>query len=1172
MKLKTAIILTCIFFAGITVCSAGEKSPVSYHLSFDDMGFLDECYVARSGLKTPEERKLELVGGRFGKALFLGAVPLIMDDDNMSGIDLDLVTAVIYNVAMAGRKGTGYDEPFIWGAGKLHPAYGSVAFWVRGPLRPGQLFNQSASSFGRLEKELIEIRLEDDGSICAYVEDARYVQHTVRTNPVWKDNAWIHITFLWDCSSGVSLWVNGKEEATSMGTGSWWENQRPSLFHFPMAGAAYDEFYIFNRPVTPQEIKELYGKNSPPQKSTGSARFDNAAIGRLKKAFCAVPSSLPVLEPSNGAALVFREITPERIHDEGVSGWWLSDGRYECAWPHEYGMFTIIPGDSDYHAEKADILPPLWADVNYMTFEGNLDGVTVLKGSRNGEFDTEPVITVPENDGFFYGSMVGNLGNSEIRIPFTKARGTPPDFEGEDINLPLSGDLRLHEVGLFNVSEKPLPLLPGDCTFYINQEPVELNDTRYPHSLGALFPVYDREQAGLYRNFHADTPVILNLPPMTKLNLMTEPFVGKSAYDTIILDMQITSPVDNTILAVRFLDPAAPAHLWSHAEVRLKGFDAGEFQRLRLALSFAPVFLVEGDRLWVQLLASDGLHIVTGSPANPASVTLRPVLNRTEAEHAYSFKIMRPAVMTYSKMFEYMPWRITGRFPDVDSPENFNGPFDMVYPWQAVLKVNPSDRTANIYKELVTGGHNNHTVSPESNIISSALKSAPANAPDWAVYFRTFQAYRARIITWWRHHQRSDGQVGGGWNDDTLVFSSDHGREGGYSDMIMDSNPDARILYNNVFDGFDRSNLFKDGYCRIYPMDRLHNGDFIRERYKSLIYNLGDPRSATWAMEEAWRWEKPEETPLNYGDGTAFLFGKNVLEWYWNRKRVEEPYELKDRDAMLKTLRCAAELCDDTRLWRFTEARVHTDDQSPYGSNIMHYLLNGSFGKRDRSGGVYFTHVSITLGLGWIEGGGSGLARMVEYSGNDGVTVQMYSFDEFVRTVTARLYRLDSGEYTVSLRSDRDGDGEFETLVSEDRQHLERFGKLTVQVPPKVPVILEVKQLTADPFPGSLPDLATSAYYIRKQGSSLSITVHNIGCAPSGPFTVTVLDKNNEEQKTVNVKSLESPEDFVPRNVEVVISGLPALELYRVRIDMENKVREIFEENNEVDFVVGGGL
>jgi hypothetical protein len=436
------------------------------------------------------------------------------------------------------------------------------------------------------------------------------------------------------------------------------------------------------------------------------------------------------------------------------------------------------------------------------------------------------------------------------------------------------------------------------------------------------------------------------------------------------------------------------------------------------------------------------------------------------------------------------------------------------------------------------------------------------------VYFREFEKFRERIILWWRHHQRSDGQVHGGWNDDTLVFSSDHGREGGYSDMILDSYPDALILYNNVFNGFDRTNLFKGGYCRITPMDDLHNGDFVRERYKSLIYNLGDPRSATWAMEEAWHWGKPDRTPVNYGDGTAFLFGKNVLEWYWNRKRVDQPYELKDRSDLVTRLRRAAEACNDTTLWRFTEAGVHTDDQSPYGSGIMHSLLNGGFGIRPKSEGVYFTHVNITLGVGWMKGGGSDLARLVEYSGNDGFRVQMYSFDSFNREVTARLYRPDSGEYTVTLRSDRDGDGTFETPVYDRTEHLMHFGRLTFTVPPKIPVLFEVKQISADPDPGSLPDLATSTYYIKRLGSSLVVTVHNIGCAPSGSFTLTVLDDHDRELRTVNVGSIESPEDFVPRHVDVTVTGLPSLEMYRIIIDRENAVREIFEENNTVDFVV----
>ena len=128
--------------------------------------------------------------------------------------------------------------------------------------------------------------------------------------------------------------------------------------------------------------------------------------------------------------------------------------------------------------------------------------------------------------------------------------------------------------------------------------------------------------------------------------------------------------------------------------------------------------------------------------------------------------------MTSSKMFEYMPWRITQRFPDLDAPENFNGPFDMVYPWQAVLKVNPMNSLANIYRELVTNGHNTNRFPTGETPYSPEHFNAPDNAPDWAAYFRKFRSFRDRIITWWRHHQRSDGQAGGGWNDDTLVFSS----------------------------------------------------------------------------------------------------------------------------------------------------------------------------------------------------------------------------------------------------------------------------------------------------------------------------------------------------------------------------------------------------------------
>ncbi|MBT4485567.1 MAG: hypothetical protein HOC71_18015, partial [Candidatus Latescibacteria bacterium] len=142
----------------------------------------------------------------------------------------------------------------------------------------------------------------------------------------------------------------------------------------------------------------------------------------------------------------------------------------------------------------------------------------------------------------------------------------------------------------------------------------------------------------------------------------------------------------------------------------------------------------------------------------------------------------------------------------------------------------------------------------------------------------------------------------------------------------------------------------------------------------------------------------------------------------------------------------------------------------------------------------------------------------------------------------------------------------------EMNQHLSRFGRLSVQVPPKVPVILDVKQIRREPDPGDLPDLATSSYYIKKKGDSLVVTIHNIGCAPSGPFTITVFDPLNNELKSVKLDSIESPVDFVPRHVDVTIPGLESHEQYHIRIDSENAIREIFEENNDVDFAAGNSL
>jgi len=226
------------------------------------------------------------------------------------------------------------------------------------------------------------------------------------------------------------------------------------------------------------------------------------------------------------------------------------------------------------------------------------------------------------------------------------------------------------------------------------------------------------------------------------------------------MDLWIKSPCNGNVIQFRFRDPGVPSHTWAHAEVKLDGF-TGEFARLSVALEFDPVFLSAGDRLWIEILSTDGIAILSGNAEKYSKVTVKKVTEWVKAEPAYALKALRPNILTYGRSFEYIPWEWDKKLPDVNAPENFGGMFDMAYPWQAVLKNIPGDRLGNIYRSFGTLEflHGHYPV--ENMDVKDRKIDAPASAPLWAVYFREIQSFRTKIINWWTVHQRSDGQIGG---------------------------------------------------------------------------------------------------------------------------------------------------------------------------------------------------------------------------------------------------------------------------------------------------------------------------------------------------------------------------------------------------------------------------
>jgi len=175
-----------IFLYATAVFSAETwETVVNSHFTFDDLGFLKEDFVARSGLKTPEDRGMSIESGRFGNGIRMNLTPKIVTLHEMSGADLDMITGAMFRTGARRKQWVTDNEPLVWGTGRINPLSGAVAFWVKGPLREGVLFNQSAMRCGRPEQYLLSITVDGSLRLGAYVEDARYVRHAIVSTSSW---------------------------------------------------------------------------------------------------------------------------------------------------------------------------------------------------------------------------------------------------------------------------------------------------------------------------------------------------------------------------------------------------------------------------------------------------------------------------------------------------------------------------------------------------------------------------------------------------------------------------------------------------------------------------------------------------------------------------------------------------------------------------------------------------------------------------------------------------------------------------------------------------------------------------------------------------------------------------------------------------------------------------
>ena len=1147
--LRKALLITVLWAAeSVSIGADITPSPLSYHQSFDTFDFLQEDFVARSGLKTKEDRGMTLENGRFGKGLRMNLTPDIHETYDYSGQYLDEITAAMFRTGAKRKEWTSDNEPFIWGAGKVNTGSGAVAFWVNGPLVEGDLFNQSAMVWGRWERFLLAITVDKNGKLGAHMVDSRYHKHEIVSSAAWNAGAWNHVALNWDKAKGLELFVNGKSVASSWDSDAWWQTALPGLMHFPMPHVIYDEFFSFSRPLTASEIAGIMKDNKPPESGAAPARTTSDR-DRLARAFgISADSRFPVITPmEEGRVLSYKEVTPSFVGDYKIRCYFAQDGRYELAWPHSLAVFTPIPGDASHQAEKLDLEVPEGTVYNYVTMEGNLSGIKEAmfnpRKNANELFEGTRFFSIPDDDRFYFGAAVDRKYYQRFSLPFVKGYGAPPDFHG-DMHLPLTGDTRVHELGVFDVTVKDDARQYGDTTYYLRSG----GELQYRYDFG-LKTFYGQNERRLFTGYTAlpeKDEGWIDTGYLQRLNIVTTPVTGQECVGGILLCLELKTERPDDVLLVRFRDPGLPHRIWTHAEVRLEGFENGG--TLRLLLDSPAAIMPAGDAVWLDIATLNNAKMKIGGP-DGSKIVLKTA-NYFDSVNAYEMKGLMPVMAECTKA-HYQPWLFENIWPDLMNPHTFGGHFDSIMPALAVARVLPQSTIARQYIALgkLPEGHvrelrNSSLIDTDKGEFD--MSTIPEGIPAWAYLQHAIQKFRYNVVAWMVRNQNPDGQLGEGWNDDVFMIS-------GKYDVPLDSCDEARDMYLKLFENMDKTEMLKDGWIHIAPLDTLHSLDFHSERAQSLIFKLGDPYIMRRSLKTAWHYDKPDQTPQYYNAGLPYRYEHTMLQWWWGlnaRWAYKSPSEKSVVDRLAKMIVD----CDDVHFHRFTDAWNTMRNLS--GETTLTGMIIGGWTTGTRSPRTNNRSISVS----WPQGGGEDIARWVTYADSVSFNCRMYSFDPNPRQVTFRLFRIDPGTFTVRLSEDNDGAPG--AVVTEFSTDMMRYDTASVEVPSGTPLILSVERTKKARGTTLFPDLAVASYDCERSGGSLRVLVSNVGAEKSKKVDLTVFDSAGKQIGKKTVPALDAPTDFVEKSTWVEFDGLPQRGELRIVLDGKGKLKELYKENN----------
>lgn len=1143
------------------------------HMRFEDESELLADFVSQNshyadrGAASLEERRLSLGEGQFGSGLYIeDGAPKSAGTWNQSGLDCDLIVSVVW--------GEWRKKPHYWGAGRFHGDRGTVAFWVKGEAaHRGVIFMQGSIGWGRKERDLFTVEVDDGGTLHAHLRDVNSVYHRVRAEqPTWTDGKWHHVAVSYDRAHGMKLFHNGRLAGSTWGEDAWWQAPLPGLFSPFLQESRYDEIRMFDYPMDEGEVAGLYISNEAPRHP---AHRENAIAPEAAERLLALygdleAMELPELQAGEGP-LPMRQTTVASCTDEKIPVGFVMDGRYELAWPTPYRLFTFVLGDADFHGENIHIELAPGENPNYMSFEGALTGLKVQRGA-----DASALLNLNSYEPFFHAQALDLKGSNALDIPLVKAIGLPEDLEGS-VTMPLTGETRIHEMQLWEVGRQT-PTRPGEgAKIEYIAPPVDLAAIpRYGSALNKLKG--SRHQTVMpTRPLQPDASEVA-LAPLQAIHLLGNGG-GAGAVDKIGLDLLVRPNSARDVLWVKLRDPGNPGRYWTQTCIKIHYSATDQAQEVSLVLDIVDLMLASDDRILVELTLADGGTLLLGDESHPARITVYPSVNPEESAAEYATHALLPARMQYMKEYNYRPWLFTGNTITVDNWEVFGGPYDMAYPPLAVLKNLPDHTLANRYKTLLferSWFGRIEPGEPERPLRFDPVEGAPA----WANAQRELLALNREVVDWIVGQQRHNGMFWGGPNDDSFIPL-------GWAALPFLGHEGARKAWLRFYEGMEEFGIYHDGYCDIWPIDPLHITDFICSRGLMLSYALGDPRVFERELRTAERYrqrveaanaerEKKNLPPLtgdramrddpntdliHQMDAEIHHYSRTHVGWWWGETETRPPHAINDRNAVAAQMLQAVGEVDDDAVFGMTEARVHTDNQRGFGREL---LVNTALGGRVQG---YTEPFPPSIAATWELPDIASLARLVSYADESRLAVNCFNFTGKPLETAMRVWRLQPGNYTVSVGPDVDDDGEIDGEPwHTETMPLRRFSTIPLEIPPgrDTAITLELKEPSQRSR--QLPDLAISPADIAVHGDAVKVTVHNLGAVSALNVRVALVNEAGDTVAEQTIPRLDSPrQTLAAQHAAVALYAKRGTSPLRVVVDPDNQIDEVYEENNQAD-------